>query len=651
MPRFAAGKNRVAVAVVIFAGCIFGGMGGAFFALTHDLPQIQALESFKPSSVTRIYASDGSMLAELFAEKRDPIPFDQIPVYLKKAIVAIEDKSFYYHSGVDIKGIARAAVKDVLAGKFVEGASTITQQLAKTLFLTPEKSLLRKIKEALLAFQMERRYTKDEILSLYLNQVYFGSGAYGVKAAARMFFNKTVADLTLAESALIAGMPKSPSRYTPLVNPDRALRRKNIVLGQMLGDGIITEAAFLNAKNRPVYIAQKQSPSVRAPYFVDYVRKQLEAMLGSSMLYRGGLEIHTTLDTALQDVADVAAAERMSELEERMKTKALAHIAPQCAIVSLDVKTGGILAMTGGRNYSESFFNRAVTARRQPGSSFKPIVYACAIENGFSQNMLLLDTPVEFPAPNRSKPWKPHNFSETYSGEMTLRKALTHSKNIPAVRLIEMLGVSSVVQFARRLGIESTLNPYLSLALGTSEVTLLELTAAYATFANRGEYIKPFCVTEIRDRSGRLLQRTRPEKKAAISREVAAVITDMLGGVIEEGTGRQARVLRRQVAGKTGTTDRYKDALFVGFSPSVATGVWVGQDNYHTLGQLETGARAALPIWIDVMGSALHDRPASYFDFPDNVVRKRMNPETGRLSAMDTSGGVPALFIKGAGAR
>ncbi|MBW2219091.1 MAG: PBP1A family penicillin-binding protein, partial [Deltaproteobacteria bacterium] len=502
MPGLITAKNRTVFILIILAGCVFGGMGGAFFALTHDLPQIQALESFKPSSVTRIYAADGTILTEIFAEKRDPIPLSQIPVYLKKAIVAIEDKSFYSHSGVDLKGIARAVVKDVMAGKFVEGASTITQQLAKTLFLTPEKNIARKVKEAVLAFQMERRYTKDEILNLYLNQVYFGSGAYGVKATAWIFFNKKVEDLTLAESALISGMPKSPSRYSPLVNPDLAEKRKNIVLRQMLKDKIISEKEFMEAKKEPLNFYKKRATAIRAPYFVAYVRKYLEAMIGSSMLYRGGLEIYTTLDTDLQEAAEAAVDKRISELEERMKKKILEHIDPQCAVISLDIKTGGILAMIGGRDYSKSFYNRAVSAKRQPGSAFKPIVYACAIESGFAQNMLVLDTPVEFPMPGKNRSWKPENFSENYSGEMTLRKALAHSKNVPAVRLIEMLGVSSVVHFAQRLGIESNLMPYLSLALGTSEVNLLELTAAYAAFSNKGQYIKPFGVTEIRNRSG-----------------------------------------------------------------------------------------------------------------------------------------------------
>jgi len=639
--------NHTVVILTVLAGCIIGGMGGAFFALTHDLPQIRALDSFKPSSVSRIYATDGTLLTELFSEKRDPIPLKEIPFYLKKAIIAIEDKSFYTHSGVDLKGIARAVLKDVRAGKFVEGASTITQQLAKTLFLTPEKNLVRKIKEAVLAFQMERRYTKDEILNMYLNQIYFGSGAYGVKAAAWIFFRKKVGDLTLPECALISGMPKSPSRYSPLVNPDLAVKRRNIVLGQMKRDGIISEEQFINAKESPLILPERGMPFVRAPYFVSFLKPHLEETVGSSMLYRGGLEIFTTLDVGLQETAEQAVLERMGELAKRMASYGLEYAEPQCAVVSLDVNTGGILAMVGGKDFSESSFNRAVSAKRQPGSAFKPLVYACAIENGLPQSKLILDTPVKFHRPGKKKSWMPQNFSESYSGEMTLRKALTHSKNVPAVRLIEMLGPSSVIHLAQKLGIESTLMPYLSLALGTSEVNLLELTSAYATFSNRGEYIKPYGVVEIHDGNGRLLYREKPEKKIALSRDAAAVITDMLAGAIKEGTGRKAQVLKRQVAGKTGTTNSYKDALFVGYSPQVATGVWVGQDDYRTLGKGETGAKSALPVWIDVMEKALSDRPVAYFDFPDNVVRVSMDPETGKPSAPGMPKAEPALFIKG----
>ncbi|MBW2320554.1 MAG: PBP1A family penicillin-binding protein [Deltaproteobacteria bacterium] len=641
--------NKKKAPILLFIACsVFSGiLAGAFLALTHDLPQILSLETFKPSSVTRIYSADKVLLAELFVEKRDPVSLKAIPDYLKKALIATEDRKFYQHSGVDLKGILRAVITDIRAGKFVEGASTITQQLAKTLFLTPRKTLLRKIKEAFLAFQLERRYTKDEILELYLNQVYFGSGAYGVESAARVFFGKPAKDLGLAECALIAGLPKAPSRYSPLVDKDLAVKRRNIVLRQMKDTGIISETAFTQAKEERLRLGKQNSKSVKAPYFVDYIKNFLEETLGSSRLYKGGLTVYTTLDFKLQNVAEHAVANGLSSLEKRMKKQKIKNPAPECALVSLDVQSGGILTMIGGKNFYQTPFNRATSAKRQPGSAFKPIVYAYAIEHNIPQNKIILDAPVAFKIANRKNLWRPKNFSGDYKGEMTLRMALVLSENIPAIRLIEMLGPSSVARFGYTLGIESTLFPNLSLALGTSEVKLINLTAAYAVFPNKGELIKPYGVMEVVDPSGRLVWRVKPQKKVVMSRAGAAIMTDMLIGVIQEGTGKKARGINRPIAGKTGTTNEYKDALFVGFSPSIATGVWVGQDVFITIGKNETGARAALPIWIEFMTQALDSKPFQYFDMPDDMVRVPMDPSTGLLVSDDSPRSVTALFKKG----
>ena len=530
MTRFRINKKKVAIFLVLAGGVIFGMIAGLFLALTHDLPQIRSLETFRPSSVTRIYSADKVLLAELFVEKRDPVPIKVIPQYLKKALIATEDRKFYQHSGVDLKGILRAIIKDIRAGEFVEGASTITQQLAKTLFLTPRKTLLRKIKEAFLAFQLERRYTKDEILELYLNQVYFGSGAYGVESAARIFFGKTVKDLGLVECALVAGMPKAPSRYSPLVNKELSLKRRNIVLKQMKETGIITETAFNKSINEPLSLAKQNKHLIKAPYFVEYVKNFLEETLGSSKLYKGGITILTTLDFKLQKEAESAVAKGLSTLEARMKRQKIKDPNPQCALIALDVQTGGILAMIGGDDFYKTTFNRATTARRQPGSAFKPIVYAHAIERGFPQNKIILDAPVVFKGAGKKKDWKPENFSRNYQGEMTLRMALTFSKNIPAVRLIEILGPASVAQFGYTLGIDSPLSPNLSLALGTSEVTLIDLTTAFAVFPNKGKMIKPFGIMEVVDRNRRIVWRVKPHQKVVMSRAGAAIVTNMLDG-------------------------------------------------------------------------------------------------------------------------
>ncbi len=640
-------KKAVVILYVMIIAIICGIATGIFLALTHDLPQIRSLETFRPPSVTRIYSADKALLAELFIEKRDPVSLCIIPDYLKAAIVATEDRNFYRHSGVDLKGILRAIIKDIRKRKFVEGASTITQQLAKTLFLTSRKTLTRKFKEAVIALQLERRYTKNEILELYLNQVYFGSGAYGVESAAKIFFGKSAKDLSLGQCALIAGMPKAPSRYSPLVNMDLAILRRNTVLKQMQTTGIITKTVCDKTMRELVVLNKPGKNFAGAPYFVEYIKKNMENVLGSSLLYKGGLTIFTTLSRKMQEAAKQAAANGLLALEERMKQQKIINPDPQCAIVALDVQSGGILAMTGGKNYFKSPFNRASAARRQPGSAFKPVVYACAVERGFPQNMILLDAPVVFKGGRNGKDWMPENFSGKYMGELTLRRALALSKNIPAVRLVEMLGPFSVSKFGRSLGIKSPLLPNLSLALGTSETTLLELTSAYAVFPNRGKSIKPFGVTEVLDHTGRTIWRVKPRTKAAMSRAGAAIMVNMLKAVVNKGTGRKARVIGRPVAGKTGTTDKYRDALFVGFSPSITTGVWVGRDAFVSLGKGETGARAALPIWIEFMAKALAGKPCRHFDFPDDVVRVSIDPLSGLHVPDNSPGAVSALFKKG----
>jgi penicillin-binding protein 1A len=641
------GKSILILSIILSVAVVSGTIAGAILGLTHDLPQIRSLESFTPTAVTRLYSVDKVLLAEVFIEKRDPVPLRIIPHYLKAALIATEDRKFYSHSGVDLKAILRAIVRDIWAGEFVEGASTITQQLAKTLFLAPRKTIVRKIKEALLAFQLERRYTKDEIIEFYLNQVYFGSGAYGVESAARIFFGKSVGELSLHECALVAGMPKSPSRFSPLVNQALATKRRNSVLKQMAETGIITQAQFNQAIAEPLRLADQNVNLDKGPYFVEYVKKHLENVIGPAILYKGGLNVYTTLSVDLQQAAEQAVTNGLLALETRMKWHKIMDPDPQGALIALDVTSGGILTMVGGKNFSNSPFNRATAALRQPGSAFKPVIYAYAIEQGFPQNKLILDAPVVFKGAKKGKDWKPQNFTKKFQGEMTLRKALTLSKNIPAVRLIEMLGPAPVAQFGYSLGIESTLSPNLALALGSSEVTLMDLTAAYAVFPNGGQWIKPFAVMEVIDHRGRVIWRAKPRKKAVMSRSGAATMTNMLTGVIQEGTGKKARVLGRPLAGKTGTTNEFKDALFIGFSPSITTGVWVGQDTSESLGNLETGARAALPIWMDFMKTALSKHTYQYFDIPDDVVQVAMDPTTGLPVDKDNPSAVLALFKKG----
>lgn len=638
---------RTVIWVTVLAGLLSGATAGAFLALTRDLPQIRKLEDFEPSAVTRIYSADQVLLAELFVEKRTPVPIDQVPAYLKSALIATEDRQFYTHSGIDLKGIVRAVVKDIMAGQFVEGASTITQQLAKTLFLSPEKTIIRKFKEAILAIQLERRYTKDELLALYLNQIYFGSGAYGVESAARLFFGKPASQMDLAQCALIAGLPKAPSRYSPLVNPDLAKRRRDLVLGIMQSQRLITGAQYRIATVEPVSTASPATAAGSAPYFVQHIKPALEAAIGPTLLYKGGLTVHTTLSHLLQRSAEKSVENGLARLQERINSKKEPESNLQGALVAIDTRTGGILAMVGGRDFSKSAFNRATDARRQPGSAFKPIIYALAVARGFTQASLVLDAPVVFKGGGDNEDWQPENFSKRYQGEMTLRRALTHSKNIPAVRLVERLGPSAVVQFAHKMGIDSPLSPNLSIALGATGTTLLELTAAYGVFPNGGNHVVPFGVTEILDRDNEVLWRARPSVRPVMTASKAAILVDMLRGVVEEGTGRRARRFHMPVAGKTGTTNDYRDALFVGFSPTVAAGAWVGMDDFTSLGNLETGARAALPIWTEFMAAVKKASATAYFDIPDKMKKVFIDPVTGRAVGEGDDGAVRALFEEG----
>jgi penicillin-binding protein 1A len=615
---------------VVLAGLLSGITAGGFLALLHDLPQIQSLENYTPSAVTRIYSADQVLLAELFIERRDPVPLSEIPQDLITALLATEDRRFYEHSGIAVRGILRAAVKNVIQRRYAEGASTLTQQLSKTLFLTPRKTMIRKFREAILSLQLERRYTKNEILELYLNQIYLGSGAYGVGAAARIYFGKSVKDLTLAECALVAGLPKSPSRYSPLNNPELARKRRDIVLKQMLSIDAIDQENHDRAVNEPVNTVASGPRDQNASYFIDHIKKEIEQNVGADLMYKGGLTVNTTLPFHLQQAAEKAVQDNLALLDERRRRNAISGPPAQAALVAVQNRTGAIIAMVGGRD-GDTAFNRATVARRQPGSAFKPIVYALAIEQGFEQNQTLLDAPVVFQRSQQQKyDWQPENFSGTYDGEISLRWALMHSKNIPAVRLIEKIGPTAVIRFAHDLGIGSDLKPDLSLALGSYEVNLLELTNAYSVFANDGKYIGAYGLAEILDADGKAIWRPNPVQRIVMSPVGASIITDMLTAVIEGGTAQRARHLPGPLAGKTGTTDDNKDALFIGYSPSITCGVWVGMDDATPLGPGETGAKAALPIWMDFIAAAIQGQPQQYFDIPAGVRKIYIEPKSGK---------------------
>ena len=637
-------KNWIYI-VMITAGLSFGAVYGAFLALSGDLPQIRSLEDFKPAAITRIYSADGVLLSEWYREKRDPVSLEDIPKLLITTLLTTEDRNFYSHNGIDLKGFFRAIIRNIIKGRLSQGASTITQQLARTFFLTQEKSITRKIKEAIIAFQLERRYTKNEILTFYLNQVYLGSGAYGVEAAARVYFDKPVTDLTLSQCAIIVGLLKGPHIYSPYVNMERCLQRRNIVLQVLYKTENISKDDYEKALKEVPVLPERRGRLYVAPYFLDYIRPQLEDLFGDAVLYNGGLQIYTTLNVKLQKAAETALKIDLDDLEKRMKANKIDD-APEGAIVSIHNKTGKILAMVGGKDYETSRYNRATQARRQPGSSFKPLVFAYAIEKGIQQNEILNDSPVVYKGGANGKDWRPQNFSRTYEGEMTIRKALAESKNIPAVRLLEKLGVNETKLFIKRFGIDVKADAQLSMVLGSSETDLLTLTSAYSVFPNKGNRAIPHGVDKVKDADGNTIFEWNVRSMNVISRDEAAVMTNLLEGVILEGTGKSARRLGRPLGGKTGTTDDYKDALFVGFSPLVSTGVWVGCDAPKPLGRGETGAKAALPAWIGFMEKALAEMPLDYFDIPDSVRETYMDPDTGELFSEMKDGSVKVLLLK-----
>ncbi len=635
-------KRHSILLFIVPVGIFFGILAGIFYSLIYDLPQINSLKQFKPSSVTTVFSSDNQILTRFYIEKRFPVSINKIPKTLINALLTIEDRNFYSHWGINLKAITRAILHDIRARKFKQGASTLTQQLAKTLFLTSEKSIVRKIKEAILAFQIERRYTKDEILELYLNQIYLGSGAYGVEAAAQTYFGTSVENITLVQAALIAGLPKAPSVYSPIKNPDLAEKRRNIVLLQMLTTKMITSKEYTLAKTQKIILHTHKENQNQASYFIEYIKTVLKKQFNLQDAYSKGLNIHTTLNLDLQTAANKSVLKRMMQLEARMKKKSLDPSKAECALIAIDVKTGGILSMIGGKDFNKSVFNRAVQAKRQPGSAFKPLVYATAISQGFSQKNILLDAPLSYHLDN-NRTWQVNNFSKTYLGEITVRKALALSKNTPVVRLIEKIGPAKVIAFAKNAGVSSKLHSNLSLALGTSEVSLIELTSSYIPFANMGIKVEPFSIWKITDSDSRIIFQTAVKKQSVMSRQNAAIMADMLKSVIIEGTGKKAAVIQKDIAGKTGTTDNYKDALFVGFSPDIAVGVWVGNDDSTTLGKYETGARAALPIWIDYMKYFLSNKSYQYFDIPDETKMVYMNPDTGKITETNDSYSVKAL--------
>jgi penicillin-binding protein 1A len=581
--------------VLILISTLIGVVGGVLYWTISDLPNIKVLEEYAPLESSRIYSSDGQVIAELYLERRTFIPHYQIPEHVKKAFISVEDIRFYNHPGVDFIGTMRALWQDIRAGGVVQGGSTITQQLARMLFLKPEKHLKRKIKEAALSIRIEQRYTKDEILGMYLNQAYFGARAYGIEAASQTYFGKSTKELNIAEAALLASMPKAPSVYSPFKNPEKAGERRTVVLKQMADHHFITEVQYKEAVKAPL----PSNPHYRkyeAPYFVEALRQQLEAKYGNE-LYTSGYKIYSTLDFRMQQIAEEALKNGLSSLEKRVKPGV------EGALIAIELRTGHIKAMIGGSNFWKNQFNRATQALRQPGSAFKPFVYIAALEEGMTAEGRITDAPISFGGATKGQRWTPHNYDGKYYGSVPLRTALAKSLNCATIRLAAHVGIDNVIEMAQRLGIRSTLQPYLPLAIGASDVTLADMVSAYSTFAS-GYRPSPVFYDKVLNRDGVIIEENETEGEELLFEDDAEEMRVLLRAVVQEGTAVRAQELRRPVYGKTGTTNDYTDAWFIGFDDRLVVGVWVGRDDHTPIGPKETGASAALPIWIEFMKKA-----------------------------------------------
>ena len=744
--------------ITVLAGLAIGlgGIVGSYVAIKDDLPSVADIETFRPKLITTVYAANGQPVKEFAEERRVEVPYDQIPKALINAIVATEDPNYFRHGGVDLRGILRAVKADlfkVFTGRRPEGGSTITQQLARSLFLYREVSLRRKLKELFLSREIEKLYSKEKILELYCNHFPLGHGAFGVQAAAHLFFGKDVGELDLEEAALIAGNFRGPSLYSPYTNPKGTLGRRNHVLNRMIAEGYLTKAQGEGAKQRPMSVLPLRRTSAEfGAYFFEEVRRYLEKNYGYEGLYRAGLKVYTTLDPTLQRHAERSLHAGLRDTENRnngwradkpnlltagpevmkglvagaqaepedqwllswesqsveadeaydavvlsvSRTEATVRVknvlgtmtnknigwtkarfldalvkrgdvvqvsvnsvdaSGKEARVSLDQKpvrnggfvaidpqTGQVKALVGGYSFRDSQFNRAVQAPRQTGSAIKPLLYTAALEHGFTPASVIVDEPVTFIDRWNGEPWSPKNYDRKYKGAVTVRSGLEESRNVVTAKLLDFISPQVGVEYCRRFGITSPLNPYLSLSLGTFEITLLEMVSAFSTFPNKGVRFRPYFITRIEDKDGNILEETRVESNEVVSPQTAYMMTHLMRGVMEQGTGAAASVLDWPLAGKTGTTDKYTDAWFIGFSSTLCAGVWVGHDKPVPLGKRQTGAAAALPIWQDFFSRVIDDvrnKAAGYgvvdfqpadFEVPPNLVFVEIDRKTGLLA-------------------
>ena len=734
---------------------------GLWYVWSSNLPYIGSLKNYNPPIITEILDDKGQVITQFSDERRILKPLDQISYHTVKAFIAAEDDRFFEHKGIDFVSIARAFLKNIMAGKIEQGGSTITQQVTKSLLLkNPARTYKRKVREALLSLQIEREFSKEEILYLYLNQIYLGHGQYGVEAASRTYFSKTASELSIAESAMLAGLAQAPSKDSPIKHFNRARTRQKYVLERMREEGFISDQDYEEALAAPLYIQpEKDELLKKAAHFIEHIRRAVERDYGRHLLYKGGLKIYTTVNLEMQGAAKDAVRRGIEEFDKREGFRGpIAKITPgdepefiqlmverlqdnplevgattegmvvevdtanketlvrigdqfgllplsgmewarmvdpekayfeaklenpaevlapgdvilvkveeklegspgwalsleqtpiaEAALICLETTTGHVKAMVGGLDFSKSQFNRAIQARRQPGSAFKPVIYTTALDNGFNPSSIIIDAPFISPigGEEEEKLWKPKNYKEKFFGPTPFRTGLIKSRNVITIKILEKVGVNHAIDYAKQMGIESPLNADLSLALGSSGTSLLELTRAYSVFANNGMLVKPVFITKIVDRNGETLEENQPSFTEAISTETAAVMTDLLQAVVQEGTGWRVKALKRPVAGKTGTTNDLRDAWFLGFTPSVVTGVWVGYDDRKPMGKGETGSRAASPIFLYFMREILKGMPKEPFLHPEGVVVAKIDAKTGLLASPFSEKTCFQVFKKG----
>jgi penicillin-binding protein 1A len=735
---------RRAGLAALFAGAILlGAFAGIYLAYESDLPQVSSLENFEPNIITEVYSADGGLLGTFAIERRVIVGFHDIPPQLRNAVVAVEDEDFWKHIGVNLWRVPSAAISNLRSGRKGQGFSTLTMQLSRVLFLTPEKTYERKVKEIILAFQIEKNFTKEEIFTLYCNQVYFGNGNYGVEATSQFLFNKSIKDLTLAEAALVAGLPQNPSRLSPLEQPERAQQRRNHVLQRMLEERYISNEEAQRAMAQPLALNLHKDPPSIAPYFLEEIRKYLEREYGSQRIYQGGLRVYTTLDPTLQQAATLAlqqglrrldrkargfvrpeatilqdgrfpAVIKLDEWDRPLQPNTIVHgvvlnsdrslaviqvgdyraaltardiawtrrtnvadalpkgaIVPvlvqslkeegdrkiavvqldqepklEGALVAVEPRTGAVRAMVGGYDFDRSKFNRATQAFRQVGSAFKPIIYAAALEKaGYTPSTIIVDSPISFP--DNNSVWSPHNYDFTFWGPIPMRRAVEQSRNIPAIKTLQAIGIKTGLDYAHRFGLTGPLQPYLPLAIGAGEATPLEMASAFATFANQGLRMKPMYVSRITDRAGNIVEEARPAAYDTIRADTAYIMTSLLKGVAERGTAARARALKRPIAGKTGTTSDWTDGWFVGYEPVLSAAVWIGFDEKAlSLGKGQDGARTALPIWMEFWATATKDKPIEDLPVPANIVFVPVDAG-GRPAPAGTPGVRMEAFVAG----